>query len=109
MHRLSNMPEDSIHAEILRDNIADAQENPTYGNWAGGIVKQYSRLGMASLFSPSGITCLNSLGFQANMKSQLCKGWSACVPKDSSPKKIQALHVFCLLSAPQSVENFAIL
>ena len=28
MHRLSNMPEDSIHAEILRDNIADAQETP---------------------------------------------------------------------------------
>ena len=67
MHRLSNMPEDSIHAEILRDNIADAQEHPSYGNWAGGIVKQYSRLGMVSPFSSPGITCLNSLGFQANM------------------------------------------
>ena len=50
MHRLSNMPEDSVHAEILRDNIADAQEHPSYGNWAGGIVKQYSRLGMVSPF-----------------------------------------------------------
>ena len=38
MHRLSNMPEDSIHAEILRDNMTDAQEHPSYGNWAGGIV-----------------------------------------------------------------------
>ena len=47
MHRLSNMPEDGIHAEILRDNIADAQEHPSYGNWAGVVVKQYSRLGMA--------------------------------------------------------------
>ena len=55
MHRLSNMPEDSIHAEILRDTIADAQEHPSYGNWAGGIVKQYSRLGMVSPFSSSGI------------------------------------------------------
>ena len=53
---------------ILRDNIADAQEHPSYGNWAGGIVKQYSRLGMVSPFSSSGITCLNSLWFQANMK-----------------------------------------
>ena len=26
MHRLSNMPEESVHAEVLRDNIADAQE-----------------------------------------------------------------------------------
>ena len=75
MHRLSNMPEDSIHAEILRDNIADAQEHPSYGNWAGGIVKQYSRLGMVSPFSSSGITGLNSLGFQANMKGQLCRVW----------------------------------
>ena len=46
MHRLSNMPEDSIHAEILRDNITDAQECPSHGNWAGGIVKQYNRLGV---------------------------------------------------------------
>ena len=40
MHRLSNMPEGSIHAGVLRDNIADAQEHPSYGNWAGGIIKQ---------------------------------------------------------------------
>ena len=50
MHRLPNMPGDSIHAEILRDNIADAQEHPSSGNCAGGIVKQYGRLGMASPF-----------------------------------------------------------
>ena len=73
MHLLSNMPEDSIHAEILRDNIADAQEHPSYGNWAGTIVKLYSCLGMASPFLSSGITGLNSLGFQANMKGQPCK------------------------------------
>ena len=40
MHRLSNMPEDSIHAEILREKIADAQERPSWGNWAGGIVME---------------------------------------------------------------------
>ena len=28
MHRLSNMSDDSIHAEILRDNVADAQPTP---------------------------------------------------------------------------------
>ena len=72
---LDMMPEDSIHAEVLRDNIADAQEHPSYGNWAGGIIKKYRRLGMASPFSSSGITCLDSLGFRANMKGQLCKVW----------------------------------
>ena len=63
MHWVSNMPEDNIHAEILRDNvvnIADAQECPSCGNWAGDIVRQYSRLGMASPFSSSGIIALSS-------------------------------------------------
>ena len=40
------MPEDSIQAEILRENIAHAQERPSYGNWAGGVVKQYRRPGV---------------------------------------------------------------
>ena len=62
----SNMPDNSSHAAIL----ADAQEHPSCGNWAGGIVKQYGCLGMASPFSSSGVTCLNSLGFQANMEGQ---------------------------------------
>ena len=50
------MPQDAIHAEILGDNVADAQEHPPYGNWARDFVKQYSRLGMASPFQSSGIT-----------------------------------------------------
>ena len=100
MHRLSNMPEDSIHAEILRDNIADAQEHPSYGDWAGGIVKQCSRLGMVSPFSSSGIACLNSLGYQANMKGQLCRVWDGLCPQEQLPQKVQSsahtLHDFCV-------------
>ena len=94
------MPEDSVHAEILGDNIADAQEHPSYGNWAGGIVKQYSRLGMVSPFSSSGITCLNSLGFQANMKGQLCRVWDGLhvSPRTAPSKKASLLgspHEHC--------------
>ena len=103
------MPEDSIHAEILKDNIADAQEHPSYSNYAGGIVKQYSRLGMVSPVSSSGITGLNSLGFQANMKALQGLGWSACVPKSSSLKKDKALHILCMVSASQPAENCALL
>ena len=88
MHRLSNMPDDSIHAEFLRDNIADAQQHPSCGDWAGGIVKQYSRLGMVSPFSSSGITCLNSLGFQANMEGRLRKVWGGLhVSPRTAPSK----------------------
>ena len=109
MHRLSNMPDDSIHAGILRDNIADALEHPACGNWAGGIVKQYSRLGMASPFSPSGITDLNSFGFQANIEGQLKKvRGAACVPKNSSLQEGQALHRLCTVSVPQSMKIYAV-
>ena len=32
-------------------------------------------------------------------------GWSACVPKNSSLHKGQALHTFCMRSSPWSVED----
>ena len=86
MHRLSNMPEDSIHAEILRDNIADAQEHPSCDNWAGSIVKQYSRLGMASPFSSSGIACLNCLGFRRTWRVSLERFGVVCRRHDVSPR-----------------------
>ena len=38
MQLLSSMPQDSNHVEFLQNTIADAQERPSYGNWAGGIV-----------------------------------------------------------------------
>ena len=44
MDRLSSMPQDSIPADVV---IAGAQEHPSRSNWASGIVKQHSRLGMA--------------------------------------------------------------
>ena len=47
----------------------------SFGNWAGGIVKQHNRLGMASLCSSSGMTGLNSRDFLADMEGQLCEVW----------------------------------
>ena len=102
---------DSIHAEVLRDNIADAQEHPSYGNWAGGIVKQYSRLGMVSPFSSSGTPGLNSPRVSGEHEGSALQGLggSACVPKNSSLKLGKALHMLCMVSASQSAENCALL
>ncbi len=50
MHRLAKMSEDSLHADILRDNIHDAEHSPLVANWAGGICKQFADLGMATPF-----------------------------------------------------------
>ena len=107
MHRLSNMPDGSIHAEILRDNIADARQHPSCGNWAGGIVKQYSRLGMASLFSSSGITCLNSLGFQANMEGQLKKVWGGLhvSPRTAPSKRAKLCTYFAWFLRPSQLKT----
>ena len=107
MYRLSNVPEDSIHAEILRDNIADAQKPPSYGNWAGGIVKQYSRLGMASAFSSSGITGLNSL--QANMKGQLCKVWGGLhvSPWTAPSKRAKLCTYFACCLRPNQLKTLS--
>ena len=106
MHRLSNMPDNSVHAEILRDNVADAQQHPSCDNWADGIVKQYSRLGMASPFSSSGITCLNSLGFQANMEvSSTGLGWSACLPKNSSLQEAKLCTYFAWFLRPSQLKT----
>ena len=75
MHRLSLMPQSSIHVDILKDNNFAAQQHPRCGNWAAGVMKQYAGLGMPSPFSSSGITALNSLGFQATMEGQQGKVW----------------------------------
>ena len=75
MHRLSNMPQSSIHVDILKHNISAAQQHPMCGNWAAGIVRQYASLGMPSPCSSSGVVALISLGFQANMAGQHRKVW----------------------------------
>ncbi len=31
------MPKDSLHADILKDNIQDAELSPLIANWAGGV------------------------------------------------------------------------
>ena len=110
VHRLFNMPDDSILAEILRDNVADVQQHPSCDNWAGGIVKQYSRLSMASPFS-SFWHCMPELPRVSGKHGGSAKnglGRSACLPKNSSLQEDQALHILCLVSAPQSIEDCAI-
>ena len=101
MHRLSNMPQSSIHVDILRDNISAAQQHPMCGNWAAGIVRQYAGLGMPSPFSSSGVVALNSLGGKRAAPQSL--GWSACVPEACSVQGSQAVHILCMVPSPRPV------
>ena len=104
MHGLSSMQQDITHVAILKDKIADAQKLPSYGNWGGGIVKQYQ-------LPWHGLTVFvfwhdwpEVLGFQANMEGQLCKVQEQF--QRNSKETGQALHTSCIISAPQSVEGF---
>ena len=96
MHCLSSMPQDSNHVKILKHSIAVAQEHPSCGNLAGGIVKQYGRLGMALPSSFVDLNCLNSHSSQANMEGQLCKLWDGLhVSGRIAPsRRAKALHMF---------------
>ena len=78
----------------------------SYGDWAGGIVKQYSRPGMASPFSSSCTTSLNSLGFQANMKGQLCRVWDALhvSPRTAPSKRAKLCTCFAWFLRPTQLK-----
>ncbi len=75
MHRLAKMPEDSLHADILRDNIHDAEHNPIVANWAGGIRKQFADLGMASPCPGGVVGMVDVLAFWRAMQSQEVSVW----------------------------------
>ena len=48
MQRLANMPQSSLQADILSDNILDALQAPGFDNWAAGVQRHYTSLSMAS-------------------------------------------------------------
>ena len=88
MRRLSVMPDGSIHRGILMDNTADAQDHPSYTNWANGVMRQYSLLGIASPFSSSAIVGLNAFKFQTSMQDRLRRVWDGChVSPRTAPSK----------------------
>ena len=75
MHRLSKMSEGSLHADILRDNIHDAEHSPLVANWGGGIRKQFADLGMASPFLGSVIGTVDVLAFRKAKLSKEMSVW----------------------------------
>ena len=60
MHRLSEVPEVSLHLDILKDNIANARQHRT--NLTKGIAKQFQDLGLRVPFTTSAISSINHLG-----------------------------------------------
>ena len=70
MHRLLDMPPDSLHLDILKDNPADARAQPSCGNWVSGVQAKYCALGLPSRFTVDGIGVPDGLEFRARVKDQ---------------------------------------
>jgi len=75
MQRLAKMPEGGLHLDILSDNIHDALQNPSVGNWASGVQKQFASLGMVSPFSDGKLGTVDAYGFQQAMLAREKSIW----------------------------------
>ena len=76
MQTLAKLDAGSLHARILLDNIHDAQANPVCGNWAAGVQKQYSSLGMPSPFAGQGLGAVDAPVFRKKFADDYKKVWA---------------------------------
>ncbi len=76
-HRLAiaKMSKDSLHANILRDNIQDAEHSPLVANWAGKIRKQFANPGMTCPFLGGVIGTVDVLAFRKAIVLQDISVW----------------------------------
>ena len=99
MRRLFSMPESSSHVDILRDKNAGAQEYPSCGNWAGGIVKRFRQHGKAVPVLSFGMfnwLQLPRFSDRHGWSALQALEWSACVPIGQGwhlPKRPSSAHI----------------
>ena len=108
MQRLANMPQASLHAEIFGDNILDALQAPGFDNWAAGVHRQYTSLGMVSPFL--GGRFLDTFGFQRAMLARENDIWARLhnSPRSAPSKKAKVCAYLRWFSRPErwSVEPY---
>ena len=99
MRRSSELPDDSLHLHILRDNIADAKGPLPCANWARGIEIKFAALGMASPFVSSGIGALDSHGFTDRLAGARQRTWDGLhvSPRAAPSKGGKAMHISSLV------------
>ena len=88
VRRLSLLPDDSLHLDILRNNVADARGPLPCANWARGFEVKFAALGMASPFISSRIGVLNSHSSVAKMAEVRQQTWDGLhVSPRTAPSK----------------------
>ena len=88
LQQLADLPHDSLHADVLRENVHDALADPLCGNWAAGIHKQYIALGMRSPFSAAGVQGIEAPLFRQRLGAEYKSVWANLhVSPRTAPKK----------------------
>ena len=70
------MPQASLHARILSNNILDALQANGFDNWVPGVQRQYTSLNMASPFLGGRIQFVHAFGFQRAMLARESEVWA---------------------------------
>lgn len=97
MQRLANMPQARLQTENLSDNILDALQAPGFDNWAAGVQRQYTSLGMASPFLGGSIQFVDAFGFQRAMLDRENEVWAGLhISPPSAPSKKAKLCTYLL-------------
>ncbi len=89
------MAEDSLHLDILGDNIHDALGNPGCCYWAAGIQEQSANLGVTFPFSRGRAHKIDHLVFRK--PGYVCLGGAAHFASWCSLSMCQALHLFVVI------------
>ena len=97
MHRLAKPSSDSLHADILSDNINDALHGASSHHWAAGIQKHYAHLGLASPFSGGKLQNIDAHGFQRAMLAQEDSVWQglAISPRTAPSARAKLCTYLC--------------
>ncbi len=106
LQKLSDLAGDALHAEILRDNVHDARVDPSCGNWAAGVDKMYSSLGMQSPFlGPAGVGAVDPHTFRRNMGDAYKRNWAGLHDSPRAAPSVRAQYPDLLQDARDSMRS----
>ena len=73
--RLSDLPQGSLHREILTDNVQDALAKPSSANWAAQVVKHVRSLGLPAPFAHDGTVLIGKSSFRPQAAGKSHEVW----------------------------------
>ena len=71
----SEMPEGSLHRDVLKDNVLDAFAKPSAGNWAAEDIKDFWSLGLPAPFAPDASVYIDKNSFSIKLAGKQHEVW----------------------------------